>query len=128
MNERAPKFFTDADDQRCARVQLAKRDQYAILLADDLDRLAANGVPLNWYFNLNGQRSHGNVKVAIPGDNVRTVARLITSAGKAEQVHHRDRNRLNLCRTNLVVTKGGHATVDAAELLERQNERTDDAE
>lgn len=122
-HERTPKLFVDADGYCCARVPLAKAGMYAILFAGDLARLEANGIPLNWFFNLNGRRTFGHVKVAIPDDNVRAVARLITGAGKGQQVHYRDGNRLNLRRGNLVVVEGGRATVDAAELLEKQAER-----
>lgn len=120
---RTPQLFLDADGYCCARVPLAKAGMYAVLFAGDVARLEANGVPLNWFFNLNGQRTFGHVKVAVPGDNVRAVARLITGAGKGQQVHYRDGNRLNLRRGNLVVVEGGRATVDAAELLEKQAER-----
>jgi len=118
--ERTPKFFTDADGQRCARVPLAKAGMFTVLLVEDLERLMSNHVPLNWFFNLNGKRTHGHVKVAIPGDNVRAVARLITGAGRGQHVYYRDGNRLNLRRRNLIVAEGGRATVDAAELLEKQ--------
>lgn len=121
--ERIPKFFTDADGQRCARVPLAKPGMFAVLLVEDLDRLAANGIPLNWFFNLNGKRTYGHVKVAIPDDNVRAVARLITGAGKGQHVYYRDGSRLNLRRGNLVLAEGGRATVDASKLLEKQAER-----
>lgn len=123
--ERTPKFFTDADGQRCARIPLAKRNQFAVLYADDLAMLEAACVPLNWFANLNGPcdhpRTRAHIKVAIAGDNVRTVARLITGAGKGQQVHYRDGNRFNLRRDNLVVSDGGRATVDAVDLLERQH-------
>ncbi|HET6804812.1 MAG TPA: hypothetical protein VFH59_05140 [Frateuria sp.] len=118
--ERTPKLFVDADGYCCARVPLAKAGMYAVLFAGDLARLVANGIPLNWFFNLNGQRTFGHVKVAIPHDNVRAVARLITGAGKGRQVHYRDGNRLNLRRGHRVGVEGGRATVDAAELLEKQ--------
>lgn len=124
-HDRSPKFFTDADGQRCARIQLAKPGQFAILFAQDLERLIANRVPLNWYVNLDGKRTYGHVKVAIVGDNVRTVARLIAGAGKGEQVHYRDGNRLNLCRSNLVVVDGGSARFDARTLLARQRGQGD---
>jgi hypothetical protein len=123
--ERTPKFFTDADGQHCARIPLAKRNQFAVLYADDLAKLEAAYVPLNWFANLNGPcdhpRTRAHIKVAIAGDNVRTVARLITGAGKGQQVHYRDGNRFNLRRDNLVVSDGGRATVDAVDLLERQH-------
>lgn len=125
---RAPQLYIDADGEPCARVPLAKRGQFATLFAEDLSRLEGGRIPLNWYINLNGGRTHGQVKVAIPGDNVRAVARLITGAGKGEQVFYKDGNRLNLRRDNLVMSHGGRATVDAAELLERQGAAASRAE
>lgn len=123
--KRAPQFFTDADGQRCARIPLAKRDHFAVLLAEDLADLQTAGVPLNWFFNLNGQRTHGSVRVAIPGDNVRAVARLIMRADAGQQVRFRDNNRMNLVRSNLYLTEG-RASVDTGDLLDRLGSSADE--
>ena len=104
---------------------LKSRLHLKLLEKFDLAALEAACVPLNWFANLNGPcdhpRTRAHIKVAIAGDNVRTVARLITGAGKGQQVHYRDGNRFNLRSGNLVVTDGGRATVDAGDLLERQH-------
>lgn len=119
---RTPQSFNDADGRECARVPLAKPGQYASLWADDLRELEEAGVPLNWYSNLDGSKRYAHVKVAITGDNVRNVARLIVKAQPGERVHYRDGNRFNLRRDNLVKYKGGHAKTDAQGLLDRQSE------
>lgn len=119
---RAPLHFVAPGGGRCVRVPLARHDASAIVDADDYNRLIAQGVSPHWCVNLDGSKTRRYVRVTIAGDNVRTVARLITGAGRGERVHYRDGNPLNLRGDNLRVTKGGHATVDCAELLAPQHD------
>ena len=109
--------FTDENGQRCARVPLANTGQVATLYAEDLALLLEAGLPQNWSINFNCRGGIGYVRAKVPGDNTRTVARLIRGAAAGQQVAYRDGNRLNLCRHNLVLIEGGTARVDCAALL-----------
>lgn len=114
-----PEHFTDEQGQSCVRVRLSRRDACAELYAEDYAALTASGVSPFWFLCWNKRDGVQYVRASVPGDNKRAVARLITGAGKGEQVTHRDGNRLNLRRDNLQVSRCGTASVDCAALLAR---------
>ena len=69
--------------------------------------LLAEGYSDQWNFNRVGQ-AYGYVRCKdgkVKG-GLSTVARLVLGAGKKQVVHYRDGDRLNLCRSNLYITKG----------------------
>ena len=69
--------------------------------------LLAEGYSDQWNFNRVGQGygyvrcKNGKVKGGLS-----TVARLVLGTGRKQVVHYRDGDRLNLCRSNLYITKG----------------------
>jgi hypothetical protein len=121
MKNRSNKItpFTDAGGRSCVRVQLASRAGYAVLDAEDFDRLRASGITDNWYLNGTGRTAskRAYVKCMTPCDS-RVLARLIVEAPPHHQVRYRDSDRLNLRRSNLLLTRGGRATMHAAEVLD----------
>ncbi|MCE7031726.1 hypothetical protein LY625_03685 [Lysobacter sp. GX 14042] len=113
---RPVRYFTDADGIRCALVPVANLNDSAIIYADDLTRLVADGVSLNWQLNSNGsaELARSYVKVSLPGKDGRVVARLVYGARPKEQVRYRNGNRLDLRRPNLTTASGGNAHKDCS--------------
>jgi len=104
---REPIRTVDTDGAPIVLVPLANHDRPAKLLAEDFDRLVAQGLPLAWTLN---QATGGNAYVrcatsAVVGRLV-TVARLILRVGRGRVVKYRDGDRLNLRRDNLWATNG----------------------
>lgn len=120
---RSVRYFVDADGQRCAAVQLANPDFEAILYVEDLLKVQALGVSLNWWINSNGQGT-SYVKVAVGAEDSRVVARIIAEAEAGQQVRYRNRNRLDLRGDNLRVSGGGNAFKDCSHLTLAQQAQT----
>lgn len=113
-HNRTPIHFL-SECRRCVRIPLASWQGYAELDLADYEMLAASGISQKWVLNSSGN-GYSYVK-ACTRDNVRVVARLITKASHGEQVSYLDGNPLNLRRSNLMLMRGGRATVDCSTLL-----------
>lgn len=118
--KRHPIYFDDKRGHACVRLRTANRTEHVVLDAEAYDALMEAGVSRHWALNSNGQ-GKCYVKAGTANNN-RVVARLITKAAAGEQVEYLDSNPLNLRRSNLRVVRGGHATVDCAELLNHHQE------
>jgi hypothetical protein len=93
---RAPIEARDRDGRAILLVPLANSSHEARILPEDYQALVAQGVSPHWCLN-------GAVKVAAWPRNVQRVARLIMAPHGDVQVRHRDGDRLNLRRDNLVL-------------------------
>ena len=103
-------FTTDPDGTEIALVPVGRREgRTAEIRADDLSELERQGVSRFWYFKT--ANGNGYVNAHDPdhlGGN-RTIARLLTNAGKGQSVKYRDGNRLNLRRSNFYLVESGNA-------------------
>lgn len=74
------------------------------------DRFAASGRSLRWFLNENGKGSY-YVRFSTPEfvGQVETVARVLTGAGRGQQVEYANGDRLDLRRSNLRIGKSGKA-------------------
>lgn len=102
--------YIDTQGRNCSAVTLAKGAGEAHILTTDLKSLVGDGISPNWQLNASRSRMYVRAKLyvrsrRIKGDRV-TVARIITGALPDQHVHHRDGNRLNLCRENLQIIQG----------------------
>lgn len=98
--------FADIEGHLCVRVPLANTTRCAILYVEDFFRLVNAGVSWNWALNYSSATGPGYLKVTIPGDGRRSVARLVAEAGEREQVRYRNGDKIDLRRSNLLVQKG----------------------
>lgn len=110
---------TDAYGDDIVRVPLANFAGYAVVDAEDFDRMLAAGLSPNWFANLNGENGRLYVKTQVPHDRPRTVARFVAGAGDNESVRYRDGDTFNLRRENLIVYRGGRVRYGSEELLQR---------
>ena len=104
---RLPVLTTNDYGQPIVLVPLANHSRPARIDAKDFEMLLADGYSDQWNFNRVGQ-AYGYVRCKngkIKG-GLSTVARLVLGAGEKKVVHYRDGDRLNLCRSNLYITKG----------------------
>ncbi len=116
MHDRSPTIFTDPDGTLCVRVPLANSDEFAEAYADDYADLLRKGLTGNWQLNAPNRigrcRIAGYVQCSAPAEidgrryTIVGVARIIAGAGAGKIVRYRDRNRLNLRRDNLRITRG----------------------
>lgn len=113
--------FTDRDGQLCVRVPLAHTDRSATLYVEDFFRLLSAGVSANWAVNYSSPTGRGYVKVSVPGQDRRLVARLLTGAGPRQQVRYRNGNPLDLRTPNLTVQEGA-GRLDYGEMLKELEE------
>lgn len=112
--------FIDEEGMPCILVPLAHSQLFAVLLAEDFDRLKADGLSCNWGLNHNKRGGQAYVCVTVKGANTVNVARLITGARWKQAVRYRSGNRLDLRPSNLYVTNGGKAHKDCAALLQQE--------
>ena len=104
---RQPVMTLNDHGQPIVLVPLANHSRPARIDAKDFEMLLADGYSDQWNFNRVGQGygyvrcKNGKVKGGLS-----TVARLVLGAGEKKVVHYRDGDRLNLCRSNLYITKG----------------------
>ncbi len=104
---RQPVLTTNDHGQPLVLVPLANHPKPARIDAKDFEMLLAEGYSDQWNFNRVGQGygyvrcKNGKVKGGLS-----TVARLVLGTGQKHVVHYRDGDRLNLCRSNLFITKG----------------------
>ncbi len=104
---RQPVLSTNDHGQPIVFVPLANHSRPARIDAKDFEMLLAEGYSDQWNFNQVGQ-GYGYVRCKdgkIKG-GLSTVARLVLGTGQKHVVHYRDGDRLNLCRSNLYITKG----------------------
>ncbi len=104
---RQPVLTLNDHGQPIVLVPLANHPKLARIDAKDFEMLLAEGYSDQWNFNRVGQ-AYGYVRCKnekVKG-GLSTVARLVLGAGKKQVVHYRDGDRLNLCRSNLFITKG----------------------
>ncbi|OZB59014.1 MAG: hypothetical protein B7X39_13020 [Lysobacterales bacterium 14-68-21] len=105
----ATTFTTDASGRRIAHVALSGTTERTKLLADDLDRILADGYSPLWSFTITGG---DRWYVLVPANNPKgrqrtlTVARLVAQAGRGQIVKYADGDRLNLLPENLLVKEG----------------------
>lgn len=118
-NNRKIERTTDAYGDAIVRVPLANFAGYAIVDAEDFDRMMAAGLSPNWFANLNGKNGRLYVKTQVPHDRPRTVARFVAGAGDNESVRYCDGDTFNLRHENLIVYRGGRVRYGSEELLER---------
>lgn len=112
MNTRKPiiTFTTDPDGTEIALVPIGKREgRAAEIHAADLQELDRQGVSRCWYFKTASGRGYVNAHDPDHLGGNRTIARLITGAGRGQSVKYRDGNRLNLRRSNLCLVESGNA-------------------
>ncbi len=67
-----------------------------------------DGMPLDRVVAARGAQTYGYVRCKngkVKG-GLSTVARLVLGTGQKQVVHYRDGDRLNICRSNLYITKG----------------------
>lgn len=105
----ATTFTTDASGRRIAHVGLSGTTDRAELLAEDLDRILADGYSPLWSFTITGgDRWYVLVRANNPKGRQRTItaARLVAKAGRGQVVKYADRDRLNLLPENLLVMEG----------------------
>lgn len=114
---RATHRFKDAAGRSCTRVPLANSPLYAVLLAEDFERLTAAGLTHNWGLNRNKNEGQAYVCAKVTGANTISVARLITGARWKQIVRYRNGDHLDLRPENLFVTKGGKAHKDCGAIL-----------
>lgn len=114
-----PKIIhTTANGAPVVRVEMTNAPGvFATVDQADWQGLAEEGFPTRWFLNKSGSRKRDKsgqpyVYVRFAPDrfagNLETVARTIMWPGVGRVVRYRDGNRLNLCRSNLVV-ENGHA-------------------
>jgi len=91
-------------------VPLANSGQYAMVEPETLAELEALGVSLQWVLNETKGGRYRYVRAAplkhsqiAAGRSLLSVAPIIISASRDEQVTYRDGNPLNLLRSNLVI-------------------------
>ena len=104
---RQPVLTLNDHGQPIVLVPLANHSRPARIDAKDFEMLLADGYSDQWNFNRIGQ-GYGYVRCKdgkIKG-GLSTVARLVLGAGENQVVHYRDGDRLNICRSNLYITKG----------------------
>lgn len=118
-NSRNIERTTDAYGDAIVRVPLAGFAGFATVDAVDFDRVRAAGLPINWHANINHKNGRLYVKVRVPHDRGRVVARFIAGARDNESVRYRDGNSFNLRQENLIIYRGGRVRYGSEELLER---------
>jgi len=79
--------------------------RFALLDAEDFDRLMAAGVSPCWTLNRDGKMGIGYVRAPWGSDprgrTLVSIAPLVLGTEPGQRVHYRDGNRLNLRRSNL---------------------------
>jgi hypothetical protein len=114
VKHRAPTIFTIDSEGRClAHVALAETNERATLYAEDLERVLAEGWSPFWSYTSTDKSAPHRRYVLVNAIGARgqprslTIARLVAKASKGQHVKYADGDRLNLCRENLLVKKGG---------------------
>lgn len=74
--------------------------------SEDFYKLENLGFTAAWYLNSKNDKGRGYVRVMDNFGNQQVVARLIMSAKPRQVVKYKDKNRLNLRRSNLYIAKG----------------------
>lgn len=125
-----PTITLDPDGREVAYVRLGTRQrtnstsQFAMLDRDDYEALIADGWSGRWYLNNSGNGyAYVNVTDGAHKGGSAPVVRLLKSPGRGRIVTYADGNRLNLRRSNLVVTTGnakGKTPVDAEDRPQRK--------
>ena len=123
--KRRPTFFMDHNSKRCVRVPLANSKLFAELYVEDFEHLCANGATTNWHLS-RGSRGIGYPAISLKSRHTLFIARLIAGAGRGIQVSYRDRNRLNLKRDNLILSRCRHARNSPIDTLESFSMREED--
>ena len=92
---------------------------YAIINQHDYDTLTDLGISEIWRLDKDGRVTVWSPKARrhLP------VARLIMDAGPGEGVYHRDRDRFNLRKTNLVLSDSHRATTRDRDLIDPDSQR-----
>jgi hypothetical protein len=86
---------------------------YAVLDADDFDRIKAGGHSLRWNLNASDKEdTYAYVRLHIPGTGKRMVSHLVALPPKGRRVRHHDGNPLNLRRANLYIAGRGRTKGD----------------
>jgi hypothetical protein len=86
---------------------------FAVLDADDFDRIQTHGHSLRWSFNASdAAATWAYVRVHLPGVGKRMVSHLVAMPPKGCHVKHHDGNPLNLRRANLYIEGGGRTKGD----------------
>jgi hypothetical protein len=90
-----------------------KATPYAILDADDFDRIVREGYSCLWYLNAASKSSPLRyLRVAVPYYGKRMVSHLVTPPMRGQHVLYRDGNSLNLRRSNLAFGHRGRTKGD----------------
>jgi hypothetical protein len=97
----------DQDGNKIVSIPVTNSDKPAILYLEDFNLLKSLGLDFQWRLNSNVVFSKGNLPVA----------RLIANPADGEKVQYIDENRLNLKRSNLVVSKGQARSVNTRNQL-----------
>lgn len=105
--KRLPLFTTDEHGQPIAVITLAD-GRTARLDARDWEALLQRGVSPNWLLNSVGG-GFAYVRAKTPGQRVVMVAREILGARPGEIAGYRNGDRMDLRRSNLMLSRGGRA-------------------
>ena len=95
---------------------LLRDGEICILEKQDFDELIRLGVPATWRFFL------GNVIVSLNKKNVQ-IARLLLDLDRGRSIKYLNGNRLDLRRSNLIVTNGKSKVRDRSLLPHRYNNK-----
>ena len=114
-------FINDKDGSTpLVSVPLTNVDKVAVLCQSDFNELIESGVDPRWRL--------ADGKVVERGKAKLNIARLITKAGKGDKIMFRDRDMLNLRRSNLIVAVGAGKANDFEKLHTRSKRLFDTAE
>lgn len=114
---------TDPDGTPVVRVPLAKGKGWAVLLAEDFDKLMSLGFSSRWCLNSSGT-GHAYVRCGHSHreatGGLLTVARLIMGGANKACVRYHDEDRTNLRRGNLYLAEDARSRGRERDVLARR--------